>query len=72
MTLVEEAVLDCLRQKQIAQEIQQPEISAMGKIMTQKEDTLSNSQLPDTEKFYILECAEKRYGKRMVSMRTKK
>ena len=54
MTLVEQAVLDRLRQKQIAQEIQQPELSAMVKIRTQIEDTLSSSKLTDTEKLDIL------------------
>ena len=53
--MVEQAVLDRLRQKQIAQESQQPELSAMVKIRTQIEDTLSNSKLTDTEKLDILE-----------------
>ena len=58
MTLVEQAVLDRLRQKQIAQEIQQPELSAMVKIWAQIEDTLNYSKLTDTEKLDILERAQ--------------
>ena len=72
MTLVEQAVLDRLRQKQIAQEIQQPELSAMVKIRSQIEDTLSSSKLTDTEKLDILERAQEKYGKLKDSMRTTK
>ena len=72
MTLVEQAVLDRLRQKQIAQEIQQPELSAMVKIRTQIEDALSSSKLTDTEKLDILERAQEKYGKLKDSMRTTK
>ena len=63
MTLVEQAVLDRLRQKQIAKEIHQPELSAMVKIRTQIEDTLSNSKLRDTEKLDILERAQEKYDR---------
>ena len=72
MTRVEQAVLDRLRQKQIAQEIQQPELSAMVKIRTQIEDTLSNSKLNDTEKLDILERAQEKYGNLKDSMRPTK
>ena len=72
MTLVEQAVLDRLRQKQIAQEIQQPELSAMVKIRAQIEDTLSSSKLTDTEKLDILERAQEKYGKLKDSMRPTK
>ena len=54
MTLVEQAMLDRLPQKQIAQEIQQPKVSARVKIRTQIEDTLNNSKLTETEKLDIL------------------
>ena len=57
MTLVEQAVLDRVRQKQIANEIQQPELSAKVKIRSQIEDTFNNSKLTDTEKLDILERA---------------
>ena len=70
--LLEETVLDLLRQKQIAQEIQQPELSAMVKIITQIEDTLSNSKVTDTEKRHILERALEKYGKLKDSMRPTK
>ena len=69
MTLVEQAVLDRLRQKQIAQEIQQPELSAMVKIRAQIEDTLNNSKLTDAEKLDILERAQEKYGKLDESVR---
>ena len=52
-TLVEQAVLDHLRQKEIAQEIQQRELSAMVKIRTQIEDALTSSKLSDKEKLDI-------------------
>ena len=70
MRLVEQAVLDRLRQKQIAQEIQQPELSEMVKIRAQIEDTLNNSKVTDTEKLDILERAQEKYGKLKDSIRT--
>ena len=72
MTLVEQAVLDRLRQKQIAQEIHQPELSASVKMRNQIEHTLSNSNLTDTEKLDILERAQERYGNLKDSMRRTK
>ena len=72
MTMVEEAVLDRLRQKQIGQEIQQPELSARVKIRTQIEDTLSNSKLTDTENLDILERAQEKHIKLPNSMSTTK
>ena len=72
MTLVEQAVLDRLAQKQIAQEIQQPELSARVKIRAQTEDTLSISKLTDTEKLDILERAQEKYGRVKDSMRPTK
>ena len=72
MTLVEQAVLARLRQKQIAQEIQQPELSAMVKIRAQIDDTLSNSILTDNEKLDILERAQEKYGKLKDSIRPTK
>ena len=72
MTLVEQAVLDRLRQKQIAQEIQKPELSAMVKIRTQIEDRLRSSKLTDTEKLDILERAQEKYAKLKDSMRPTK
>ena len=60
MTLVEKAVLDRLRQKQIVQEIQKPELSAMVKIQAKLEDTLRSSKLTDTEKLDILERAQEK------------
>ena len=73
MTLVEQEVLARLRQKQIAQEIQQPELSAMVKIRAQIEDALSSSsKLTDTEKLDILERAQEKYGKIKDSMRPNK
>ena len=62
MTLLEQAVVVRLRQKEMAQEIQQPELSAMVKIRTQIDDTLSNSKLTYTEKLDILERAPEKYG----------
>ena len=53
--MVVQAVLDRLRPKQIAHEIQQPELSAMVKVRAQIDDTLNNSRLKDTEKLNILE-----------------
>ena len=72
MTLVEQAVLDRLPQKQIAQEIQQPELNAMVKIRTQIDDTLSNSKLTDAEQLDILELAHEKNGKLIDSMRPTK
>ena len=63
MTLVEQAVLDSLRQKQIGQEIQQPELIAIVKIRAQIEDTLSSSNLTETEKLDNLERTQEKYGK---------
>ena len=59
MTLVEQGVLDTLRQNQITQEIQQREISAMVKIRTQNEETLNNSKLTDTKKLDILNVTKR-------------
>ena len=72
LTLVEQAVLERPRQKQIPQEIQQPELSAMVKIRTQIEETLSNSKLTDTEKLDILERAQEKYIMLKDSMRPTK
>ena len=58
MTLVLKALLDRLSLIQIAQEIHQPKLSAMVKIRTQIEDTLSKRKLNDTEKLDILERAQ--------------
>ena len=69
MRLVEQAVLDRLRQMQIAQEIQKYELSAVVKIRSQIEDTLNNSKLTDTEKLDILELAEEKNVKQEDSVR---
>ena len=69
MRLVEQPVLDRLRQKQIGQEIQQPELSATVKIRTQIEEKLSYSKLTDTEKLDIFERTLEKYGKIKDSMR---
>ena len=55
MNLVEQAVVERLRQKQIAKEIHLRELSAMVKIGTQNEDRLNNSKGRDTEKLDILQ-----------------
>ena len=60
--LVEHPVLDRLRKKQIALEIQEPELSAMVKIRTGIDDG-NNNKLTDTEKLDILERVEEKYGK---------
>ena len=69
MTLVEQTVLDRLPQKQIAQEIEQPELSAMVKIRAPIGDPLKNSKLTDTEKLDILERPQEKYGKLEKSVR---
>ena len=53
MTLLEQAVLDRLRQKQIMQAIQQPELASMANLKAQIEETLNNSKLSDAEKLEI-------------------
>ena len=63
MTLVEQAVLDRLRQKQIMQAIQQPELASMANIKAQIEETLNNSKISDAENLEILHCAQERYDK---------
>ena len=72
MTLMEQAVLDSLPQKQIGQQIHQAELGARVKIRTQIEETLSNSKLSDTEKLDILEGAQEKYGKLKDSLRPRK
>ena len=72
MSMVEQAVLDHLRQNQIAHEIQQPELSAIVKIRTQIEDSLSNSKLTNTEKLDTLELAQEKYGNLKHSIRPTK
>ena len=64
--------MDRLRQKQIAQEIKQPELSAMVKIRTQIEYTINNRKLTDTEKLNILQRAQEKYGKLEESVRRSK
>ena len=71
-TLEEQAVLDRLRQKQIAQQIQQSELRAMVKIRTQIKDRLSNSKLTDTQNLDILERAKGKYVKLTDPMRATK
>ena len=68
MRLQEQAVLDRLHQKKIAQESQQPELSALLMIRMQILDTLSKSKLSDTEKLDILERAQEKYPKLKDSM----
>ena len=63
MTLVQKAVLDWLRQKQIMQAIQQPELASMPNLKGQIEETLNNSKLSDAEKLEILHRAQDRYDK---------
>ena len=72
MILLEQAVFDPLRPKQIPQDIQQPELSAMVKIRSQIEATLSSSKLTETEKLDILKRTQEKYGKLKDSMRTTK
>ena len=50
MTLVNQADLDRLRQKQIMQAIQQPEVPSMAKLKPQIEASLNKSKLSDAEK----------------------
>ena len=68
MTLVEQGVLERLRQKQLSQAIQQPELSSMVNIKAHIEDMLNNSTLSDEEKLQLLERAQERYGKLKVMM----
>ena len=63
MALVEQAVLDRLRQKQIMQAIQQPELTSMANLKAQIEETLNSSKLSDAEKLEILHRAQDRYDK---------
>ena len=72
MTLLEQEQLDTLSQKQIADEIHQPELRGMVKIRAQMEDTLNNSQLTATEKLDILKPAQDNYNKVEESVRPAK
>ena len=69
MKPVEQALLPRLRQKQIAQDIQQPELSALVKIRTEIEHTLNSRKLTDTEKLDILERDQEQSGKFAESVR---
>ena len=62
MTLVKQPVLNRLRPKQNAQEMQQAELSARVKIRTQIKETLSKSKLTDPAKMDIFEQAQEKYG----------
>jgi hypothetical protein len=63
MTLVEKAVLDRLREKQITAAIATPELSTMVKIQAQIEDILQNAQMSNEEKLSMLRRAEEKYDK---------
>ena len=63
MTLVEQAFLDRLRQKQIMLAIQLPEMASMATIKAQIEENLNNSKLPDAETLEILHRAQDRFDK---------
>jgi len=63
MTLVDKALLDRLRQKQIAQSIVQPELNNMLQIQREIEEILKKSNLSDEEKGNILIQSHARYQK---------
>ena len=61
MTLVEKVVLDRLRQKQLSQSIQQPELTNLVNIQGQIEDLLGNTKLSYEEKESMLQRAQNRF-----------
>ena len=61
MTLVEKAVLDRYRQKQIAQSLVQPELTSMVSIQGKIEDILGNTKLADAEKVELLRRAQSKF-----------
>ena len=61
MTLVEKVVLDRLRQKQLAQSIQQPELANLVNVQEQIEDLLGNTHMSDEEKVTMLQRAQNRF-----------
>ena len=63
MALVEKAILDRLREKQITAAIVQPELTNMVKIQTQIEEILTSSQLSAEEKLNLLQRAEAKIEK---------
>ena len=63
MTLVEKAVLDRLRTKQLTQSIQQPELRNLVEIQAHIENLLTNSKLSDDEKVTLLQAAQNRFKK---------
>ena len=62
ITLVEQVILYPLRQKQIMQSIQQPELASMANLKAEIEETMHNSKL-EVENLEILHPAQDRYDK---------
>ena len=62
MTLVENALLDRLREKQVAHAMTQPELTSMLQIQNQIEETLKTSNLSEEDKVNILQRAQQRFG----------
>ena len=68
MTLVEKAVLDRYRQKQIAQSLFQPELTSMVSIQGKIEDILGNTTLADAEKVELLRRAQSKFESLKVTL----
>ena len=68
MTLVEKAVLDRLRQKQITQSFQQPQLTNLVQIQTHIEDLLGNTKLSDDAKVALLQRAQNRFSQFKAAM----
>ena len=63
MTLVEKAMLERLREKQVTQQLTQPEMGSMVAIQKQIEDVLTSSSISDAEKVNLLDRARVRFVK---------
>ena len=63
MTLVEQALLERMRQKQISEAIQYPQLSSMVNLTAHIEDLLKASDLTDVQKLHMLQQAQERYTK---------
>ena len=63
MTLVEQAMLDRLREKKLGEQMMQPEMTSMVEIQQQIEGMLKSSKLSDEEKVNLLDRARARFDK---------
>ena len=63
MTLVEKAMLERLREKQVTQQLTHPEMGSMVAIQKQIEDVLTSSSISDAEKVNLLDRARVRFVK---------